>query len=122
MYFVETTDSKPQPDYLYCYLVSNMAEVQKIVIYRSSVCPKCRKAAENLREVLGDLDLRYDDLVVERFVDVNQGAAEELTRYGAMSAPTIRIGNQLLVSEQAVQPDAVRIFIEKNVIKIRTKQ
>lgn len=80
----------------------------RITLYRTTHCPRCVKAARNLKAILAEKGLHYEEVVIEKFIDRDEAAIEELRGYGYESAPTIRIGTRVLVEDEPTYSEAIR--------------
>ncbi|RXE55480.1 hypothetical protein ABH15_12185 [Methanoculleus taiwanensis] len=87
--------------------------VSVIVIYRSSGCNICAQATDNVRLILAELGIDYDEVVLERIVGEGSAEIEELRQINLYGVPVIKIGDKVLVQSDTLSAWKVREFVQE---------
>ncbi len=84
-----------------------------IVIYRTLGCNICAQAADNVRLVLAEMGIDYDEVVLEKIASEGSAEIEELRQINLYGVPVIKIGDNVLVQNDTLNAWKVREFVEE---------
>lgn len=76
-----------------------------IIKILGSGCKKCKKMEENVREVIGELNI---DATIEKVEDF-----KEIMKYGAMTTPALVVDERLISSGKILKPKEIKKLLNK---------
>jgi glutaredoxin len=84
-----------------------------IEVFTKPNCPRCPVAKSLLKKALAARGLKYEEVVKERNVEEDPEAMTDLLMLGSASTPTLKIGDRVLIGEEATQEKAVEEAIDR---------
>ncbi|MFX0185480.1 MAG: glutaredoxin domain-containing protein [Candidatus Hodarchaeota archaeon] len=85
----------------------------KIVLYKTSICPRCPRAIQLLEKILKEYDYEYSEVVEELNVEEDTDARTDLLMEGFLSTPVVRVGEILLGPDKCTNEEVLRTNIGK---------
>ncbi|MGA2574024.1 MAG: hypothetical protein ABSF36_07520 [Candidatus Methanomethylicaceae archaeon] len=86
----------------------------KITLFKTTTCEKCKIASFILGRTLESMGIPYDSQVKERFVDTDTNAMVDMMMLNSIDAPVLVIGETVLRVDEATNAKLIKEALIKN--------